>query len=95
MLISKFVEVDVVSLKAKAGTLGTSDLAAKEMANQFMNKLYKFIGLAFIIYFATFKLAKSSTFIELTGTLASGFEALVPVPQFWSNFKSKSVAGLR
>jgi len=95
MLISKYVEVDVIALKTKADTLGTSELAAKEMANQFMNKLYKIIGVAFIFYFSVFKIAKSSSLIEMTGTLSSGFEAMVPVPQFISNFKSKSVSGLR
>jgi hypothetical protein len=95
MLVSKYVEVDVASLKTKAGTLTATDESAKEMANQFMNRMYKVIGIVFVLYFTAIHLSKSHTLIEIAGTLSSGFEALVPVPQFISNLKSKSVLGLR
>lgn len=49
----------------------------------------------FIIYFFLFIFYKCETLTAVTGSLSAAFEACLPLPQFISNFRNKSVESVR
>ena len=91
VMLRKYFEVEVY--RNSGGKESEED--ASLIANKRMNDLATKLGILFMVYFAIFMLFMNDTFVEVTGALSSVVEAVVPLPQFFSNFQRKSVEGVR
>ena len=60
-----------------------------------LNSVLSKIFSSFIIYFFIFIFYKSEMLTTVTGSLSAICEACLPLPQFISNFKNKSVESVR
>ncbi len=90
-VLKKFFEVEsLVELNPKL-----SDTTPNMVATTKMNYVLTKIAVGYMCYFVLFMLFKSPWFVELTGFLSATVEACLPLPQFWSNMRRKSVEGLR
>lgn len=71
-------------------------LEKKEQQKYFyiFTKTLMMITLFVVLYFFLFMWINQVWFAEWTGTLSCTLEAILPVTQFWANFKSKSVDSL-
>ncbi len=95
LLLNRFMEIQIFKGLSTIDTEASRAVRSADESNKKMNEYSIRLGIGFFVCFLILILTKNSVLVEITGTLASLFEGAVPVPQFYNNWKTKSVVGLR
>lgn len=90
LLLKKCFEIESNPVSDKGEPIIPSE-EATERLHVTMSKLFTM----FSLYFFIFMFYKNDTLTTITGSLSAGFEACLPLPQFLSNFRNKSVESVR
>ena len=91
VLLKKCYEIEAIETTNNPDTSIIKTSNAIDRLNSTLSKLFT----AFIIYFFIFMFYKGETLTTITGSLSAAFEACLPLPQFISNFRNKSVESVR
>lgn len=91
-VLSKYFEIETERAAEASSKKGISKY--HNNANAIFMLLSHLLALTYV-YFAIFTFFRSSFLIHVTGSLSAIFEGLIAIPQFFSNYKAKSVESLR